>query len=1313
MNDFKKNKGEEGDGHVYDEWNRFKRKSQFDQTTIFGKIWFTYVYPLFWRGYRKKGIDMEDIDQCPKDEKAEILIQQLTRIWEIESKKKNPKFWKALLRSMIKQTIFPLIIFMFIECFLNIAQSLFLGQVILYFSNNERNDYQTTCFYAAGICLTTILNISLSHPAYVYMAQLGMRARIVCCTLLYRKSLRLSRSSMNQTAVGQIVNMMSNDTFAYFSSFLITGPIQTIIIIYIIWSYLGASCISGLIIMFIFVPFQSIMGKLFSYIRFKTAMLTDTRLRYMMEIITGIRVIKMYNWEDPFAKRVADSRKKEVNKIRQSCFLKAFNLALFVIVSRLILFICLIVYVLLGNVLTSEIVFVTMALLNTLRLNMTLFFPQSIAFAAEIKISCQRIQDFLMLEEVDTENVHKKQKISNGFDKVQVHNENVQKIQIRAENINANWIAEQKQPTLKNISIDLKAGDLLIVIGPVGSGKSSFLMTLLKELPIDSGTITIDGKLSYASQDPWSFNASVRSNILFGMPFDQKKYDHVIDVCALKHDLQQLPFNDRTLVGERGVSLSGGQKARINLARAVYRNADILLLDDPLSAVDTSVAEHIFNECILNYLKNKICILVTHQIQLIEKATKILILKDGKCLAYGTYNEIHDMGIDFVQLLAKPTEQPIERPHSMMSSIDSLTTSHGDSSNPLLDSLDGKLFDNKKSDDKKIQIEDEQYQRGSIKKETYLEYFRSGSNVFMLFATILSAVISQALFHGVDVFLKIWTNKNQQEIDSIDDSEQQWDIFTYSILIILSFIFSILRSVSFFLVCMRASVKLHNKIFARLLRTSITFFDSNPAGRILNRFTKDLGVIDELLPFVGYDINLIILQAIGTIAVVAYVTWYLFIPALFLTFMVILARGFYIYSARDIKRYEGLTRSPVYSHLSTTLNGLTSIRAYGEQRTFEKQFFIYQNNHTATWFLFICSTRAIGLIVDWICILFSVIVITTIMLGHDMTGGDAGLAISSVLLLSGSMQWGIRQTVEFENQMISVERVVEYQHLNEEAPSEVIQMKPDENWPNHGKIVFDRMSLAYSDENVVLNDITCTIEGGEKIGIVGRTGAGKSSLITSLFRLIEPKGTICIDGIDIQTIGLNDLRRKISIIPQDPVIFSGTVRYNLDPFNEYEDSNLWLALEKVQLKSQVENFPGMLDANLSHSGGNLSVGQRQLICLARAILKQNQILVLDEATANVDYQTDSLIQKTIRTEFASCTVLTIAHRLNTIIDCDRILVLYNGKIVEFDTPYQLLKRKSYFYRMVKKAGPTIFEHLYQIARNHCHKSNSSSEYIKL
>ena len=318
----------------------------------------------------------------------------------------------------------------------------------------------------------------------------------------------------------------------------------------------------------------------------------------------------------------------------------------------------------------------------------------------------------------------------------------------------------------------------------------------------------------------------------------------------------------------------------------------------------------------------------------------------------------------------------------------------------------------------------------------------------------------------------------------------------------------------------------------------------------------------------------------------------------------------------------------------------------------------------------------------------------------DIAGGTAGLIISSSLMIAGSMQYGVRQSAEFESQMISVERIVEYQDLEQESSPKSMKMpKPDANWPTKGEIIFDKMSLAYDlEEKPVLRNLECKIKGGEKIGIVGRTGAGKSSMIAALFRLTEPTGSIRIDGIDTQSVVLDDLRKKISIIPQDPVVFSGTVRYNLDPFSEYPDNELWSTLDKVQLRSQIDNLSGKLDAHIADGGSNLSVGQRQLICLARAILRRNRILVLDEATANVDHQTDNLIQKTIRSEFKSCTVLTIAHRLNTIIDCDRVLVLDAGQIVDFDTPYQLLNERSLFYELCHKTGHSMFDHLYQMAK---------------
>ncbi|XP_054155290.1 ATP-binding cassette subfamily C member 4-like [Oppia nitens] len=1218
-----------------------------------------------------------------------------------------------------------------LETVIRVSQPILLGYVIDYFSNNNTIDYKNACLAALGVCLCSLLFISLHHPTLVLTHKIGMKMRIASCALMYKKSLRLSQASLGKTTIGQIVNMMSNDVnrfdeFSTFICYIILAPIQTIIIVYIAWTHLGWSTLVGVAILILFIPFQGIMGKLFSRVRQKTAEMTDNRLRLMNEIIGGMRVIKMYSWEQSFTDLVANARKLEVNFIKKSCFLKAINLSVFFVASRIILFACFITYVLTGNILTAKAVFVTMALFNTLRITLTLLFPNAVTQLAELSVSCQRIQTFLELEELNVKSIDNQ----NHLKSKELNNES---ISVSIDNIIANWSNENPNPTLHNISVNLKCGDLLAVIGPVGSGKSSFLMSILGELPVQSGTIQCVGSISYASQEPWNFNNSVRNNILFGNEYNESRYKRVVNVCALDRDFTIFPFGDRTLVGEKGVSLSGGQKARITLARALYRNSDIVLMDDPLSAVDSSVAEHIFDKCIVDHLSDKIRILVTHQIQFIRKATQILVLNEGKCLAMGTFDELQAQGVDFMTLLKEQEKEnadkkaEIEKQERERELIQSLTQSGFDERvrslsrsvsitggsidlSNILVKLVNNINDNNRDDPK---IKDEERQVGSIEGRVYWEYIKAGTGPLFAIFTILSTLISQTIFHGSDIWLTEWTNKNQMSGHIVSTSEQNIDAYIYSGLIGLLFLTALMRAISWFTVCMRASINLHNTIFYRLLRAPISIFDNNPVGRILNRFTKDLGVIDEMLPSTSFDLNVCLAQGVGIAIVVGIVNPYLIIPAIVMFILIVIMRGIYIKSARDIKRFEGATRSPVFTHVSTTLTGLASVRAYGAQDVFEKQYYIYQNDHSATWFLFVAASRGLGWIMDWFCVLYIIAIAVVLMLSpNGIAGGTAGLALSSALMLTGMTAWGVRQSAEMESQMTSVERIVEYSRLPQEAPLEANkQHKPRPEWPDCGRIQFKNMYLFYESSNKpVLKNLCCSIKSAEKIGIVGRTGAGKSSIISALFRMVEPKGQILIDGIDTKSIGLHDLRKKISIIPQDPVVFTGTVRRNLDPFGEYSDEQIWKALDEVQLKHAVQELRGELDAELSEGGSNFSVGQRQLVCLARAILRSNRVLVLDEATANVDHQTDSLIQTTIRNKFSDCTVLTIAHRLNTIIDSHRVLVLDAGEIIEFDTPLALLQRKGKFYDMCRKTGKDMFNHLMKMAKEiHFHKFDTNEE----
>ncbi|CAG2168277.1 unnamed protein product, partial [Oppiella nova] len=661
-------------------------------------------------------------------------------------------------------------------------------------------------------------------------------------------SLRLSQASLGKTTVGQIVNIMSNDVNRFDEVCS-----QAVLVILITWEYLGISSIVGLALFVLYIPFQLIMGKLFSMCRTKTAKLTDSRLRLMNEIISGMRVIKMYTWEQSFSELVAKARKLEVNDIRKVCYLKAINLSLFLIATKIILFCCFLTYVLLGNILSSKKVFVTMALFNMLRITLTWIFPQGIAQGSELL-------DFLELDEKCVKPNGANQNgfangLSNGASNVHKHskginiNNFVRDSKVSINNITAKWSEDIKKPTLDNISLHLKPGDLLAVIGPVGSGKSSLLMTILQELELLSGSIQIEGTVSYSAQEPWNFNNSVRNNILFGTEYDEHRYKQVVEVCALARDLKLFPYGDRTLVGEKGVSLSGGQKARINLAR----NADICLMDDPLSAVDASVAEHIFEKCIVSYLSNKIRILVTHQIQFIRKATKILVLDDGKCVGFGTFDELIAKGLDFMSLLeADEEEEDSDDPDSAQVDGESSTGSQEilvrngsvrSSVTVRADSIRKRSFKRQKSQavseapvEEAPQIQDEQRIQGSIGGRVYWEYIKAGCGPILGSLTLLSTIVSQVIFHASDLWLMTWTNNEGTQ----SEEKNNFALIIYSVLIIALLLSTMVRSMTWFAICMIASKRLHNTIFIRLLRAPMAVFDNNPIGRILNRWLYPL-----------------------------------------------------------------------------------------------------------------------------------------------------------------------------------------------------------------------------------------------------------------------------------------------------------------------------------------------------------------------------------------------------------------------------------------------------------------------------------------
>lgn len=1159
---------------------------------------------------------------------------------------------------------------------------------------------------------------------------------------------------------------------ALFISHLIWSPLQSLAILVVGWVQLGPAFAVGFcLLIFGFVPFQYYLGHKFAFLRSKIASITDQRVQFVSQAVQGARVMKMSGYEDRFLDRISEGRKKEVAQITRANNLKALNEALFfasnIVVSLVIFFVHVTCF---GGTLTPGNVYTVFTLVNILQLELTKHVALGVMGVSEVYVSISRIQKFLEYPEKPSSQSEEESTMmasdeGTGNDEIAVHLKNVycywnfvqeqQGATGRTSTVtkipsisttlsenpgqgsitnNAALAGNSFEPgmtlALSDISLELKAGQLTCVIGTVGSGKSALLQAIVGELSVFQGIIsrrckknkkysnfseTKDGAeaaketISYASQDPWIMDGTVRENVTMGHPFDLDWYDRVIDACGLRLDFEVFRHGDQTIVGDRGVQCSGGQRARIGLARAIYRDADVLVADDPLSAVDARVGKHIFHEALLGLgvKRGKCVVLATHQHQYVHDYECVLLV--GGCLQYvGSYSECVDAAGGKLSLheaadgtSPSDVEGVVRSKAAPAQSTDQETRVDANGNHDKSDKIEKPKKKNTGDASKEKDDSKEEINSGVVKWETYKNYIRAmggwGTASFLL----LTFCVTQGVALWTIVTMGKWSELSPKEQGS-------WNILGLIIgQVFMAIILSTFRSFLSFAMTIKASKNLHDEMAKAILRAKIAFFDTNPMGRILNRFSADVGSNDDLLPQTLFDFFVIFFIVIGAVftTVITLPFVFLVMPPLIYYFVVV--RSIFVTSTRELKRLESVARSPIFAMMNESLSGIATIRANDTKKYFTKKFEGVHDAHTRAFFSFIASSRWFGFRMDALAfLLMSSVCLLSVLFQtqgwFEVDPAILGLSISMLIGLCNAFQWCIRQSAEIVNQMVCVERVLGYGKIEPEAPLALESDKDlDSSWPYKGAIDVKDVAVRYRPSlPFALDGASFSVPSGARVGVVGRTGSGKSTIVQTLFRLLEAEcGQINIDDVNISEVGLHRLRTSISVIPQHPTLFSGcTVRENLDVFGLHSEEAIHEALKSAHMNEVISELPKGINSIVSEGGSNFSVGQRQLLCLARAILSKNKILILDEATASVDRRTDQMLQESLHDSFGNATVIAVAHRLDTVIDHDYILVLGQGKVLEFGPPSELLRNKNgAFFTMVEDTGKTTANELMQRA----------------
>lgn len=1269
----------------------------YSDARLFTLVTLSWLNPLLSIG-AKRPLELKDIPLLAQKDRSKTNYKILNSNWEklkAENSSRQPSLAWAILMSFWKEAAGNAVF-----AGLNTLVSYVGPYMISYFVDylGGQNTFPHEGYILAGIFFSAkLVETITTRQWYLGVDILGMHVRSALTAMVYRKGLRLSSLAKQSHTSGEIVNYMAVDVqrvgdYSWYLHDIWMLPMQIILALAILYKNVGIASVATLIATIISIVVTVPVAKIQEDYQDKLMTAKDERMRKTSECLRNMRILKLQAWEDRYRVTLEEMRGVEFKWLRKALYSQAFITFIFWSSPIFVSAVTFGTSILLGGQLTAGSVLSALATFRILQEPLRNF-PDLVSMMAQTKVSLDRLSGFLLEEELQE-------------DATIVLPRGNTNVAIEIKDGVFGWDPSSSNPTLSGIQMKVERGMRVAVCGMVGSGKSSFLSCILGEIPKVSGEVRVCGTAAYVSQSAWIQSGNIEENVLFGSPMDKAKYKNVLHACSLKKDLELFSHGDQTIIGDRGINLSGGQKQRVQLARALYQDADVYLLDDPFSAVDAHTGSELFKEYILTALATKTVIFVTHQVEFLPAADLILVLKAGRIIQAGKYDDLLQAGTDFKTLVSAH--------HEAIEAMDIPSHSSEDSDESL--SLDGSLSktcvtagnaigslskeveegaspseqiaikEKKKAkrSRKKQLVQEEERVRGRVSMKVYLSYMAAAYKGLL----IPLIIVAQALFQFLQIASSWWMAWANPQTEGDQPKVSPMVLLgVYMALAFGSSWFVFVRAVLVATFGLAAAQKLFLNMLRSVFRAPMSFFDSTPAGRILNRVSVDQSVVDLDIPFRLGGFASTTIQLLGIVGVMTTVTWQVLLLVLPMAVACLWMQKYYMASSRELVRIVSIQKSPIMNLFGESIAGAATIRGFGQEKRFVKR-----NLHLLDCFgrPFFCSLAAI----EWLCLrmellstfVFAFCMVLLVSFPHgSIDPSMAGLAVTYGLNLNARLSRWILSFCKLENKIISIERIYQYSQIPGEAPAIIEDSRPPSSWPENGTIEMIDLKVRYKENlPVVLHGVTCAFPGGKKIGIVGRTGSGKSTLIQALFRLIEPAdGRIIIDNIDISTIGLHDLRSRLSIIPQDPTLFEGTIRGNLDPLNEHSDHEIWQALDKSQLGEIIREKELKIDAPVLESGDNWSVGQRQLVSLGRALLKQARILVLDEATASVDTATDNLIQKIIRTEFKNCTVCTIAHRIPTVIDSDLVLVLSDGRVAEFDTPLRLLEDKSsMFFKLV-------------------------------